>query len=327
MSPMPDKHSRRGRKLARWQVGTAATVIITVAAILVAYGAAASYDSLRHLAASHQVPLPYLNPVGLDGGLIGVITLDIILTWAGRPLAWLRFTARMFAAGTLLANAAAGWPDPVSIFLRIFAPALIIVITEAVRSVLLARTSDERDPIPLPRWILAPWPTFLMWRRMVMWQITSYRQAIDVELSRRQAIVRLRAKYPQGWRKGAPDDVVWMLRRGVNMPEALARVAELCAPPPPELPPAVPPRKRAGSARRKPPRNSARKPQLVPAGSSAPEPTTADLTTEARALSILADEPGINGTQLGLRLGKSGRYGRDLLARLTPTQDAAGARQ
>ncbi len=29
-------------------------------------------------------------------------------------------------------------------------------------------------PIPVARWVLAPWPTWLMWRRMVLWQTGSF---------------------------------------------------------------------------------------------------------------------------------------------------------
>ena len=297
------------------------TVVAAVALLLAGYGAAGSYVSLWHLAAAHKVPLPRLNPAGLDGGLIGVIVLDITLTWARHPLAWLRFAARMFALGTLAANAAAGWPDPVGVGLRIFAPALIVVITEAVRAVLLDRAQDDRDPIPLIRWFLAPRSTARLWRRMKLWRITSYRAAVDMELSRLQAIEKLTACYSGNgprldWRRHAPADLVWMLRNGVKMDEALARVAELTAPAKAEAP--------GGGARKRKPasgRNRNRKPAVVSGrpetGASAlPEPDTADLSTEAQALGILEREPGISGSELGRRLGKSDGYGRALLRQL-----------
>jgi hypothetical protein len=46
-------------------------------------------------------------------------------------------------------------------------------------------------PIPLIRWLLAPWSTLLLWRRMALWQITSYRTAIDTELVMRRAVTQL----------------------------------------------------------------------------------------------------------------------------------------
>jgi Protein of unknown function (DUF2637) len=223
-----DQPKREKRTLRGWQLAVVVTVIAIVAAVLITYGVAGSYDSLWHLAAAHHVPLPRLNPVGLDGGLIGVIFADIALTWAFRPLGWLRLTARLLAVGTLAANASAGWPDPVAVFLRIFAPALIVIITEAVRAVLLDRAEETRDRIPLGRWLLAFPSTFRMWRRMILWRVNDYGAAVEQELGRRQAVVQLAVHYAgQDWRKEAPGDLVWMLRNGVQMDEAFARVTEL----------------------------------------------------------------------------------------------------
>lgn len=96
----------------------------------------------------------------------------------------------------------------------------------------------------------------------------------------------------------------------------------------PEPAPASAPRKRRTSA----PRNKAASAPEPPPGTSAPEqaPEAApapeaegepdELTTEARALEILAADPDISGSKLGRQLGKSDRYGRDLIKRLTPAQ-------
>lgn len=76
---------------------------------------------------------------------------------------------------------------------------------------------------------------------------------------------------------------------------------------------------RRGSAR-KPARNTAAaSARNQPAGSAPALPPEADLDTEAQALLILGEEPGISGSQLGIRLGKSDRYGRELIKRLAPS--------
>lgn len=87
------------------------------------------------------------------------------------------------------------------------------------------------------------------------------------------------------------------------------------------------------AAGRKPPRGSARKTARRPAAGSArkapagsaPETgdETDDLTTEMQALNIITAEPGINGSELGRRLGKTERYGRELLKRLAPVMSAS----
>jgi hypothetical protein len=262
------------------------------------------------------VPLPKFLPVGLDGGLVGILIIDIALTWIGHPRPGLRAAARLFAAGTLIANAAAGWPDPLSILLRVFAPALIIVITEAVRAVLLGREREGRDPIPFARWILAPWPTFRLWRRMVLWQITSYSAAVSMELSRRQAIVQLTAYYDGDWRKFAPADVVWMLRNGVRMDAALAAVAALTVPSPEPSVSAHGTAQAVSSVSAQRARKGKR-----------PSAHAGDLSTELRALNLLTAEPALReprmGAELARRLGVSDATGRRLHARLRNSTGSA----
>ena len=317
---MTNRHELR--KTLNWRLWTVAALVTVVALALAAYAAAASYESVSGLAASRGVPLPRLNPLGIDGGLAGVILFDIALTWVRQPIGWFRLVARLFAAGTIAANAAAGWPDPVGTGLRIAAPALFVILMEAARTVLLRRDrQDER--IPLARWLLAFRPTFAMWRRMKLWQISSYPAALAMDLARRQAIMKLTARYSAGdWRALAPNDLVWMLDEGVLMDEALARVAELTKPEPVVQGRSSGQKKRTRSSGQKragsPPNKTAAGSPLKPAVSEA------ELGTEAQALSILAADPDISGGELGRRLGKSERYGCMLKNRLAGAAPGGG---
>lgn len=229
-----------------------AIVTVTVLAICAAVG---SWTTISGLAGEHGIRAGWLAPVEIDGGLIGVIALDIALTWARVPLWWLRLAARVFAAGTVLANAAAGWPSLVGAALHCAAPLVIVVITEAGRAALLhparaeerkakaearqardaarlarrqARQARNADPIPSVRWLLDPVGTCALWRRMKLWGETSYTTAVSMELERRAAISELTMLYGEaGWRSKVPADLVWMLTAGVRMPVALDRVRVL----------------------------------------------------------------------------------------------------
>lgn len=198
---------------------------------LAAYGAVGSYETVSDLAAGAGMPLPGLVPVGIDGGLIGVVALDLVLVWTGQPVGWLRQLARLLAVGTVAANVSAGWPDPVAVGLHSAAPIMLLVMVEAGRVVLLRRVGvaagTARDRIPLGRWVLSPVRTWLLWRRMVLWRITSYPRALEVELSLRVAHARLRVRYGRRWKRKAPADLVWILRSGVSSREACARVQAL----------------------------------------------------------------------------------------------------
>jgi hypothetical protein len=322
-------HARK-RNLKPWQVRTVATVIALIALALAAYAAAASYESVSHLAASRDVPLPWLNPIGIDGGLAGVILFSIALIWIRKPIGWLRFVARLFAAGTIAANLAAGWPDPVSMGLRAAAPVLFVVLVEATYTLLVHRDDAGIDRIPRARWILAPVPTFRMWRRMKLWEIRNYPQALDMELSRRQAIMKLGEFYGgTPWQDAAPAHLVMMLTEGVKMDDALAMVAELTIPPEPEVQvPVQAPRSRV--TKRRGSGVTRKRGSAVTKGASSPLPAEPpdDMDTQAEALRILSDKPEISGGELGRRLGKSESYGcrlKNKLAASVAGPEAPGA--
>jgi hypothetical protein len=59
---------------------------------------------------------------------------------------------------------------------------------------------------------------------MILWQVTNCRAAVDTELQVRRAVAMLRARYGWRWRRRGPSDLVWMLRMGVGLEEACARV-------------------------------------------------------------------------------------------------------
>jgi hypothetical protein len=220
--------------LTRAQV-TAVAVSVALGLVVFGYGMAGSYVTISELAARRGVPLAAFVPAGIDGGLISVVVLDLVLVWVGTPVGWLRQVVRLLSVGTIVANAVSGWPDPVAVGLHVAAPVMVLAMVEAGHTVLLRRLGAKqgtvRDSIPLMRWALAPWRTALLWRRMVLWQITSYRAAVDVEVEIRRAMELLRLYYGRGWRHRAPGDVVWMLRTGVAIDEARARVGELVGTP------------------------------------------------------------------------------------------------
>ena len=105
-----------------------------------------------------------------------------------------------------------------------------------------------------------------------------------------------------------------MLRAGVRMDDALKRVAELtaeaaCEVPVPTRPQVSPGKKRRASAAKK----------------AAVSPPEADaVSSRAEAVLILEAEPGISGSELGRRLGKTERYGQMLKGELTQPAPATG---
>ncbi|WP_031510922.1 DUF2637 domain-containing protein, partial [Streptomyces megasporus] len=74
-------------------------------------------------------------------------------------------------------------------------------------------TADKHmEGVRLSRWLLAPWPTFRLFRMMKLWELRSYDQVIRMEQDRLIYEARLRARYGRGWKRRAPVEALMPLR-------------------------------------------------------------------------------------------------------------------
>ena len=209
-------------------------LVLAVAGMLAvgAYGLVISYWTVRELAVDLNMPLPAVFPVGIEGGMIAVLAIDIVLTWIGRPITWLRQVARVLSAAAIGINSYAGLDYGVAaVVMHALAPAILIVGVEALRHHLLGvlQAPEEREPIPLGRWLLAPFSSAAMMRRMVLWQQPRYSDALDVHLDRHEAIVELRRAFGWRWQNHVPAGLAYRLSVGVRLDESVAEVRALLA--------------------------------------------------------------------------------------------------
>ncbi|MFJ5099356.1 DUF2637 domain-containing protein [Streptomyces sp. NPDC088557] len=203
------------------------------AAIVAAIGFVGSYGALRDLAQRHGFDwFSYVFPVGLDAGIIAMYGLDLILVWRRMPRPVLRLLAHLLTLATIVFNAAAPKgpvrEDLIGAAMHAILPLLFVAVVEAVRH-LIIRTNRlilavESDRIPLHRWLLAPWPTWLLYRRMRLWEITSYSQM--VRLKKEQTVYRawLQHKHGRQWKKRAGATAMLpfqMAPYGLSVDEAL----------------------------------------------------------------------------------------------------------
>ena len=220
----------------RWAAAGIATGVTAAGGL----GLALSYETVRAVAADYGLPYPNAYPLGLEGGLVAILALDLLLTWRRTPIGWLRQIARLLAGATIVINATAGWISATGRADAVFAaalhalpPLLFVVVVEAARHVLLRMVAAEdmwrRDPIPRMRWILAPLPTLLLWRRMVLWQIASYEQALSADLDRREIISSLKREFGRRWHREVPADLAYRIRAGVRMDGAIQAARALLA--------------------------------------------------------------------------------------------------
>ncbi|MED7829104.1 DUF2637 domain-containing protein, partial [Streptomyces chiangmaiensis] len=68
------------------------------------------------------------------------------------------------------------------------------------------------EGVRMTRWLLSPLPTFLLWRRMKLWELRSYDQVIKLEQERLVYQARLRSRFGRAWRRKAPVESLMPLR-------------------------------------------------------------------------------------------------------------------
>lgn len=192
-------------------------VVVSGAVVIAGIGFAGSYAAVRELALKKGFGnFSYVFPIGIDAGICVLLALDLLLTWIRIPFPLLRQTAWLLTAATIAFNGAAAWPDPLGVGMHGVIPILFVVSVEAARHA-IGRIADitadkHMEGVRLTRWLLSPVPTFLLWRRMKLWELRSYEQVIKLEQERLVYQARLRSRFGRAWRRKAPVESLMPLR-------------------------------------------------------------------------------------------------------------------
>ena len=229
-------------------------------------GFAVSFQTVRNLAIAKGLPgWPALYPVGIDVGIAALIIESRHLIRLNRSDLAPRLGAWLLTGFTIYANvhgsAAHDW---VGRGLHAVMPCLWVACLELTRRRMIASEVRRREGVPLARWLLAPVSTYSLWRRMVLWQVTSYALALEREQLRRRTIARLRALHGPAWRDKADSAVVWQLVQGIDV-EGAAEAVSAAAGHPAPVPAEHDARQALPSGAEKPAGNSARKDAQQPA--------------------------------------------------------------
>ncbi|MET7273884.1 DUF2637 domain-containing protein [Streptomyces flaveolus] len=247
-------------------------MVVFGAVIIAGIGFAGSYAAVRELALKKGFGnFSYVFPIGIDAGICVLLALDLLLTWIRIPFPLLRQTAWLLTAATIAFNGAAAWPDPLGVGMHAVIPVLFVVSVEAARHA-VGRIADitadkHMEGVRLTRWLLSPLPTFLLWRRMKLWELRSYEQVIKLEQERLVYQARLRSRFGRAWRRKAPVESLMPLRLArYGVPLAQTAPAGLAAAgiEPALLPPAPQPQAEAPAPSAAP--AAEKRPELVRAG-------------------------------------------------------------
>ncbi|MEU9146311.1 DUF2637 domain-containing protein [Streptomyces sp. NPDC048349] len=223
-------------------------VVVAGAVVIAGIGFAGSYSAVRALALQKGFgSFSLVFPIGIDAGICVLLALDLLLTWIRIPFPLLRQTAWLLTAATIAFNGAAAWPDPLGVGMHAVIPILFVVTVEAARHAVgrIADITADRhmEGVRLTRWLLSPVPTFKLWRRMKLWELRSYEQAVGMEQDRLIYQARLQARYGRAWRRKAPVEALMPLklaRIGVPLSQTAPEGLAAAGIDPALLPPAAP---------------------------------------------------------------------------------------
>lgn len=182
------------------------TVVIGVMAALIALGGMVlSFRAVSaEMAPAFGARWAFLVPIVVDLTVFVFSGVDLVLARLdmSHPLA--RWTVYGATFGTVWLNYSAGG-DAAGRVAHVLMPAIWVVFIELMRHVVRRQTKlatgSVREPIPAARWIVSPWPTLKLWRRMILWRQHSYTAALAIERTRLGAIATARQVYGPGWRR------------------------------------------------------------------------------------------------------------------------------
>ncbi|SDE83835.1 DUF2637 domain-containing protein [Streptomyces griseoaurantiacus] len=237
--PAPEAQPTGVPPLTRPEMGLAGIGALAAAGVG-ALGLISSFDAVSAAAASWGFTSPWMLPVGIDVSIPVFTVANLLLIRMDMALAWVRFVPWVLTLITCGLNIAAGHSLSAKVAHGTM-PLLWVVFSEIGAHVYAVRigaaTGRRMEKIRFSRWLLAFPSTFALWRRMTLWEVTSYSEALAREKERQLARADLRERYGRKWRTKTPRRERVMLRMGDLAP---ATEQETPAPPPAETPPAPP---------------------------------------------------------------------------------------
>ncbi|WP_420714238.1 MULTISPECIES: DUF2637 domain-containing protein [unclassified Streptomyces] len=273
--------------LTRPEMGLAGVGAIAAAAVG-ALGLYSSFDAVSLAAARWGFSNPHTLPIAIDIAIPVFTLANLLLIRLDMALAWVRFVPWVLTLVTCWLNIAAGNSLSAKVAHGTM-PLLWVVFSEIGAHVYAVRIGAaigrRMEKIRFSRWLLAPAQTFALWRRMTLWEVTSYTRALALERERLLSRADLHERYGViAWRWKTPRRERVMLRMGELTP---AGVDVPTAPAPEQAPEPQKPETRK-APRKRPAKGK----------TTASQRTLAELLAEARAITADWPDAGINAEAL-----------------------------
>ncbi|MFD8967692.1 DUF2637 domain-containing protein [Streptomyces sp. NPDC059568] len=210
-------------------------IVVPVGGGVGGLGLVASFGSVSSAAARWGFADAWMLPVGIDLAIPVFTAANLLLIRLGMRLAWVRFVPWALTLVTCWLNIAAGASVSAKVAHGAM-PLLWVVLSKIAAHVYAVRigvaTGARMERIRRSRWLFAPFTTLMLWRRMVLWETTDYRQALALEKQRLLVRAELRESHGRAWRRKAPRRDLVLLKLGELAPEGALPSAEEAEPDP-----------------------------------------------------------------------------------------------
>ncbi|MFM9647733.1 DUF2637 domain-containing protein [Streptomyces galilaeus] len=206
--------------LSRWE-RFGATLTSLCGAAVGALGFYASFDAVSAAAETWNFMQPWVLPVAIDSAIPVFTAANLYLIRMDMALAWVRFVPWVLSLITCALNVAAGH----SLWAKVAHGSLSLLwvgVSEVAAHIYAVRigavTGQRRrlDKVRWSRWLLSSGPTFLLWRRMKLWEMESYDAVLKLEQERLVYQAKLRGRFGRAWRRKAPVEALLPLRLARN---------------------------------------------------------------------------------------------------------------
>ncbi|MFK0279564.1 DUF2637 domain-containing protein [Streptomyces sp. NPDC090499] len=190
----------------------------------------ASFDAVSTKAAEWGFDDPWVLPTAIDSAIPVFTGAYLLLIRTDMRLWWARLVPWALSLITCALNVASGdslWSKVShgAMSLLWVAVSEIAAHTYAVRIGAATGRRRRMDKVRWSRWALSPLPTFLLWRRMKLWELTDYDTVLNLEQERLIYQSKLRGRFGRAWRRKAPVESLMPLRlarTGVPLKETAA---------------------------------------------------------------------------------------------------------
>ncbi|MFJ3141490.1 DUF2637 domain-containing protein [Streptomyces halstedii] len=288
--------------LTRPELGLAGVGALAAAGVG-ALGLISSFDAVSAAATRWGFSEAWMVPVGMDVSIPVFSVANLLLIRMDMALAWVRFVPWILTLVTCGLNISAGhglWAKVAHGTM----PLLWVVFSEIGAHIYASRigavTGRRMDKIRASRWLLAFPSTFALWRRMTLWEVTSYADALARERERLLARAELREQHGRRWRSQTPRRERVLLKLGELNPAIEQE-------PPAKADPAPAPKQEGGEEPKAEPKLPAKPARRSAKPKPKPRRTPDEILAEARQVTTAWPEAALtaDGIRTAVRVSQA----------------------